>query len=225
MADAVATEVVSSLRAAIERQGRAGVIVSGGSTPRPLFERLAAEQLPWDKVVVTLADDRRVPPDHPASNERTLKETLLTGKAAAARYISLYSDLAGVEAEQEVNRRLAHFPWPAAATLLGMGADGHTASWFPDSAALSAALDPQGGRTALLLTPGRLPDDAPFERITLTLSALLKTEKILVLIDGDAKKASYEKAVRPGPIPEMPIRAVLANRQAPVAVHWAPKKG
>lgn len=218
MAGALAERIVSGLRAALAEAPMAGLVVSGGSTPKVLFDRLSGHELPWERVAITLADERLVAPDHPASNERLVRETLLRGPAARARFLSLSGT------PDEVEARLADFPWPAAFTLLGMGNDGHTASLFPGSDRLADALDPRTECRVLPLVPGRLPADAPYSRMTLTLPALIDSRAILILLEGDAKKATWEKVRSPGPLADMPIRAVIASAGCPVEANWSPER-
>ncbi len=223
MADAVARIIADAVREGHRRRGAAGLVLSGGSTPVATYERLAGTDLPWKAVSVTLADERWVDPDHPASNEALLRRTLLRGPASAARLIGLKTDAkTAAEGEDAVNRHLVHVPWPADIVLLGMGADGHTASLFPHAAALARALAPAAGARAVALVPDPLPPEAPFERMTLTLPALLDATRILLLLAGAEKRATYEAALAGDDIEEMPVRAILKQSAVPVEVHWAP---
>jgi 6-phosphogluconolactonase len=102
--------------------------------------------------------------------------------------------------------------------LLGMGDDGHTASLFPQSPGLAAAIDP-------LQPPGcvaMIAPVAPQARISLNLSALLDARRIELLILGDGKLAVYERAGESGPVADMPVRALLRQQRVPLSVHWAP---
>ena len=125
-ADAAAALLAGSLRAALARAGNAALVVSGGTTPEPVFRRLARVPLAWPRVTVVPSDERWVTPDDDASNERLLRRTLLEGEAAGASLVGLYrdgTDPAGACAALE--RDWAGLPLPFAACLLGMGADGH----------------------------------------------------------------------------------------------------
>ncbi len=223
MAEAVAGIIAEAVRQGHRRRGAAGLVLSGGGTPVPVYERLAGMDLPWEAVSVTLADERWVDADHRASNEALVRRTLLRGPAAAARLIGLRTDAkTAAEGEDAVNRCLADFPWPADIVVLGMGADGHTASLFPRAAALARALAPAAGERAVALVPDPLPPGAPFARMTLTLPALLDAERILLLLAGGEKRATYEAALAGDDIRSMPVRAVLRQTAVPVTVHWAP---
>jgi len=223
MADSLAERVAGVLSEAVARRGQAGLIVSGGSTPKPLFERLSRADLAWPKVTITLADERWVPPESEGSNARLLREVLLQHDAAAATFLPLAS--AGASPEEDAasaETRLDAFPWPADITILGMGTDGHTASWFPGASQLAAALDPEGERRCLALTPEPLPAEAPYPRLTLTLPAILASRRLLVMLSGADKRSAYERAAAAGETMEMPVRAVLRQERVPLELHWAP---
>ena len=223
MVEALAERIAGVLREAVARRARAGLIVSGGSTPKPLFERLSKMDLAWPQVSITLADERRVSPEHDASNARLVRDHLLQDRAQDAAFIPLVEDGGSPEDDAASARaRLDGFPWPADITLLGMGPDGHTASWFPGASQLAAVLEPEGERRCLALTPDPLPIEAPYPRVTLTLPAILASRQILVMLSGAEKRAAYRRAAAGGAIEERPIRAVLRQRRVPLELHWAP---
>ncbi len=223
---ALGESIARDLAAAISQRGEASLVVSGGSTPQPLFEHLSRQPLAWDKVRVTLADERWVPADHEDSNEGLVRRKLLAGNAAAASMIGLKTKHATPEVGREAcERALAVVPRPFDVVILGMGGDGHTASLFPDAAELAAGLDlhtsrlsPSGG------TPGTClavrPPAAPHPRMSLTLAAILDCRRLVLHITGESKMEVYRRASEPGPALELPIRAVLASGR--VEVWWAP---
>lgn len=217
LATALAASVAGTLDGALRRTGRAGLVVSGGRTPEPLFARLGMRRLDWSGVWVTLADERWVPADDPASNEALVRTAFLTGPAADARFVPLHTGDAAPEAgEAACARRLAAMPQPFDLVLLGMGEDGHTASLFPGSPDLRRALDDPGPCVAV-----RAPGPGP-ARMTLTLQTLLDTRRVAILATGEAKRAVLDAALGPGPVEEMPIRAVLRQDRVPVEIFWAP---
>ena len=194
------------LAAAIAARGAALLVVSGGRTPLRFFNALSERPIDWSRVAVTLADERRVPDDSPRSNAKLVREALLENRAAAASFVPLAD--ARLDEAQELaaaNARIAALPLPADVVALGMGDDGHTASWFPASVGLAEAMDPAA---RMLVAPIRTAG-APEPRLTLTGRTLLRARAIALHIEGADKLATLDRALGPGPIEAMPIRAVL----------------
>ena len=197
------------LRAAIEARGMALLIVSGGTTPLRYFQALSNKALDWSRVAITLADERRVADDSPRSNARLVREALLCNLAAAAQFAPLAdSRLPAAQELAAASARIARLPQPADLVVLGMGDDGHTASWFPNAKGLAEAIDPAA---RALVQPISAPGAAE-PRLTLTGRVILRARKIALQIEGAAKLATLAKALEDGPTEAMPIRAVL--RQA-----------
>jgi 6-phosphogluconolactonase len=215
----LATLIAGSLTAAIGARGLASLVVSGGRSPVRLFEILRTQPLDWDRVCVALADERWVGPEDPASNERLVRDALLKDHAASARFHGLKNgaptpDLGAVSAWET----FARVPRPFDAVILGMGDDGHTASLFPGSPNLPSALN----QAAAAGCVGMWAPVAPQPRLSLNLSALLDSRRIVVLITGESKWRTYAAACAPGPVEDMPIRAVLRQPRTPVDVMWSP---
>ena len=191
LAHALSGEIEVDLNEAIAARGSASLVVSGGRTPKRLYEQLRTEKLDWSKVWVTLADERWVETTSELSNERLVRETLLTGPAAAARFVGLKNPAPTPEGGAEwATRALTRAPRPFDVVVLGMGEDGHTASLFPGSLVLSRALDPSA-------PPACVPVNAlaaPHARISLNLAALLDARRIILHIEGDAKWQVYLRA-------------------------------
>lgn len=213
LANALADAVADDLARAIANRGCALAALSGGNTPRRFMEALSRRELDWTRVTVTLVDERWVPPQHPRSNARLLEEHLLRGKAADARFAPLYVDAPTPEsALPTVAAHVDALPWPLDVAVLGMGTNGHTASFFPGGDHLAAALDPQGRARVL---PMRAPD-AGEPRITLTLPVLAAVPRLYLQIEG-AKKRHVLEAAADGA--DYPMRAVL--EAAPqLQVYW-----
>ena len=209
--------IASDLRAAITARSTASLVVSGGSTPRPLFEYLSRQDLAWDRVRVTLADERWVPPDHEDSNERLVRRSLLVRAAAAAALIGHKTpDATPEEGREACEQALAAIPRPFDVVVLGMGGDGHTASLFPDAPELAAGLDLETPRTCLAVRPPA----APHPRMSLTLPAILDSRRLVLHLTGASKWQVYQRALNHGPAEKLPIRAVLGSGR--VEVWWAP---
>ncbi|CAM2009733.1 6-phosphogluconolactonase [Acanthopleuribacter pedis] len=211
--------VVDQLNQAIRQRGSASLIVSGGSTPKPLFALLAQSELDWAKVTVTLADERWVDEDDPASNAKLVRENLLVGHAAAASFLSLKTPESTPEqGEKTLSDRLAVLVEPLDVVLLGMGGDGHTASLFPKGDQLARALSGTGGtRCCAMRAPG-----AAQPRMTLSAPFLLHARQVVILCTGEDKRRVFEEARAGGPVEDLPIRAFLQQTPTPVAFYWAP---
>ncbi len=217
---ALADAVCERLDRAISSRGRATLAVSGGSTPKPLFEALSGRELAWDKVTLLLVDERWVAVDDPASNEHLVRSSLLQDRAAAATFIPMKSAAAQPrEDEAACSQRLRPL-FPLDLVLLGMGSDGHTASLFPGADRLDEAMTLERGKKKICMAS--TPPTAPHARMTLTLAAILDSREIIIHIVGDEKKTVLDQALAHGPVKDMPIRAILRQEQVPVTVFWAP---
>lgn len=192
LAEQVAQATLARLRTAIDLNGAASLVVSGGSTPKPLFARLSQAEIDWSRVTITLADERWVPLDDPASNEKLIRETLLTGRAAEARFVSLYREgQSPAAALAEIDAAVAAIPRPFSVVILGMGADGHTASLFPDAPDVRQALASDSTANVAIMQPPSQPQT----RITLTRAALLDSAQRILHITGLDKRMVLEGAL------------------------------
>lgn len=181
----VAEHIESVLRTALAAGDPVAISVPGGSTPFPIMQRLVEAELDWSRITVWPGDDRVVREDHAASN---------TGKIRA-----LFEPVGASVAVLAENAAPPHF----ALVWLGMGADGHIASLFPNTD--PQVDDPQALRR---LTPDPLPPEAPFDRITLTIPALLDADALMFVIRGDDKRAVFD-AARLGES-DLPVARLLA---------------
>ena len=217
LAQALAGSVAAQLREAIALRRQALLAVSGGTTPRRFLQALGAMALDWRAVIVTLCDERWVAPDDSRSNERLVRQTLLQGPAAGARFVPLHADAATPEAALAiVEQRVAALPLPLDAVVLGMGNDAHTASLFPDGDRLGAALDPQSPHHVLPMRA--LAAGEP--RITLTLPVLAASRRAYLLIEGRQKKTVFDRVMSATDLlARSPMRAVIDHMQAPLAVY------
>lgn len=161
------------------------ICVPGGQTPFPILEILRNQPLDWSRVTVWPGDDRVVPEDHPASNTGRIRALL---EPAGAEVVTL-SEMEDVP----------HF----ALAWLGMGADGHVASLFASADPQPA--DPQRVRR---LTPDPLPPEAPFDRITLTIPALVDADELMFVTRGRERRALFEAAAMAEN--DLPVARLLA---------------
>jgi 6-phosphogluconolactonase len=217
LAEELASVVADVLRAAIEKRRNALLAVSGGNTPGMFFRELSRQELDWDNVTVTLVDERFVPEDSSRSNARLVRENLFQGNATAARFAGLFSDASTVEdAAESAGKRLSRLPLPLDAVILGMGTDGHTASFFPDAGNLESLLDLSA--EAIVVPVHATSGGEP--RLTLTLAPILGAGFVALHIEGAEKRHVLEAAL--GGEAHLPVGAVLERAPRPVQVFWAP---
>jgi len=194
----------------ITEHGSAVLAVSGGRTPRIVFESLREFKLPWTKVTVTLTDERWVPSDHRGSNERLVRRHLLKGPAESAHFISLYggesNPAAGMAAFES---RLAELNKPIDAVYLGMGADGHIASLFPKTGGIESK---HSVCVAVEATSDRLA------RLSLSLDTIFAARRIFLLYSGREKHKAYMVAKESDDLFDSPLQSLLNQRETPVSV-------
>ena len=220
LAAALAQSVADDLHRGISERGKATLVVSGGTTPKQFLTRLAQEDVDWPRVIVTLADERWVPPDAPRSNEHLLRETLLTGHAAAADFVPLYAATPDPEAGlPEIVHRIDALALPFDAVVLGLGNDGHCASLFPDGDRFAEAVNPAQSSRVL---PMRSPT-AGEPRVTLTLPALIATRALYLQIEGREKQQTLARVrAGEGAPARSPLRTILREAKVPLNVFTCP---
>ena len=216
---AFAQEIADKLQAGIDTNGTASLLISGGSTPRPMFAVLSEKDIAWEKVNIALVDDRWVSTDDSASNEKMANEALLINKASKANFVgmkTLQED--AFKAEQEVTEKLAHIQQPFDVVILGMGEDGHTASIFPCCEQLDEAL------TTDKVIMATQPTTAPHQRMTFTKSALLNSKQLYLHLVGESKEAVLNQVASGEDEKLAPIRAFLNQTTVPMTVMLAKQK-
>ncbi|MDB5525969.1 MAG: pgl [Rhizobium sp.] len=219
LAEALASKVAQALSEAISARGQASLAVSGGSTPKAFFRALSAKPLDWGKVTITLVDERFVPETSDRSNHALVSNGLLQDAAAAAKFIPLYHAVADVEnAAFAATMDAKEISQPFDVVILGMGGDGHTASFFPGGNNLEKALDPSAPRSVITMEA----QDAGEPRLTFTFSALQDARLLVLHIEGDAKKPVIDRALAEGKASALPIGRVIANAASDTEIYWAP---
>lgn len=208
----LANLIAGELNRGLMIHDRVSLAVPGGTTPGPIYDILSALSLDWERVDILLTDERWVPEDDPRSNARLLREHLLVGKVAPAKFLPYYTggtepdvDLADIAAKV---RALC----PLSFVLLGMGTDMHTASLFPGADRLAKALGPNAPELLAIRAPGI---EEP--RVTLSAEVLNGAMNKHLVILGDEKRAALERAADIGDPMRAPVAAVLDG----LTVHWA----
>lgn len=225
--DSLVTSLADSMAAVLEKaiaaRGEACLLVSGGSSPKPVYRALASRPLDWSKVTVALVDERWVDADHPASNEQFIRQNLLIDAAAEAGFVAMKTAAATAQLGlEDCLSRYQALPAQPDLCLLGMGPDGHTASLFPYATGLDAGLASNAGRCVAITARQSDVTGEHTERMSLSAAAILACRHIVLLITGEEKLAVYRQALSGTDQQGMPVRAVLQQSQVPVAVYWSP---
>ncbi len=205
LAKALADRVARGLSRAISRQGSAVLALSGGITPALFFQHLSNENISWEKVTVTLVDERQVDEHSPRSNAKLVKQNLLQNQAKAAKFVALFQN-ASVAEKLTLD-----------VVVLGMGEDAHTASFFPGGDKLADALDMDSKtKISTMQAPA-----AGEPRLTFTLPALMQAKVLCLHLEGQKKHEVIETAIVGTDVMTMPIRAVL-QADTPLEIFWCP---
>lgn len=187
LSEALAQSVAVTLRNAIEQYGKASMVVPGGHTPAVYLPRLAQMDLPWQHIFITLSDERWVEPTSELSNERLVREHFLQHMQQQPYFIALKTgNTHPDQAITDINARLAELPLPFNLVILGLGEDGHIASLFP-----GMTLDPD----STSLCQAATPPAAPSLRISLSLRALINSDRIILVITGKEKRRLVDRLI------------------------------
>ncbi|VWD27884.1 6-phosphogluconolactonase [Burkholderia lata] len=212
--EALARAVGDALRAALAGPARPTLAVSGGTSPRPFLQTLSHAALDWAGVDVTLVDDRWVPEGDSASNAHLVRDTLLQHAATPARFLPLVDTRAALDAHVAALNANADYRVPTVA-VLGMGEDGHTASIFADAPEWDHAIT----------TPERFvavhPGAAPHARVSFSLDALKRVDRLFLLIAGNAKRAVLDAAA--ASLQKNAISQLANDKGTQLDVYWCAK--
>ncbi|WHI45849.1 6-phosphogluconolactonase [Microbulbifer sp. JMSA004] len=224
LVQALAHDCASELQKGIKENGHANFLVSGGSTPEPVYRELSRRPLPWSQITAALVDERWVEKNHSGSNAAFIEKSLLQNYGAKANFLGMKnSHTTAVEGEEACERAYSELQKPFDVCLLGMGSDGHTASLFPHAQGLQDALNPESEKlcSAIIANQSEVTGSNT-ERMTLTLSAIVQSRNIKLLITGEEKLKVYREALLGSDELEMPVRSILKQGLKPVTVYWAP---
>jgi len=196
VSERLARMICKTLKEAISIRGSASLMVSGGNSPIPVYKKLSKMDLDWSRVTISLVDDRWVNRESEGSNAASILQALIQNDAVSARFIDLKTDNATPqEGLSAVETALNDMPFPYDMCVMGMGTDGHTASWFPDSIGLKEALDiTSRSKVAAINASGCAGAGAFPHRITLTLPAVMSARAIALYIPGPEKLAVFEQS-------------------------------
>lgn len=202
-------------------QGQASFLSSGGSSPIELLEMLSERELDWQNITVGLVDERCVPADHAASNAGLVKRHLLKNFAADAEFLPMFSDAQGCfDQAISATQRYSELTVPSA-LLLGMGTDGHTASWFPGAQNVSAAMGETDQAVVQIDARGCPGAGNITDRLTLTRSAVARAKCVVLLIFGQEKRSVLLNAQLQS-ANEMPILSAIEDLGDRLITVWAP---
>ena len=219
MAEAVAGDAAFIIESAIDARGAAVIALPGGKTPLAIYEKLAKAKLDWKRVTILPTDDRLVPMGDALSNITAIAKVFLP---KGVRVLPITSEAATdyKAAGRAADARLQDVHWPLDLCVLGVGADGHTASIFPGPDFDEAVNGPKE-RRAVGVMPADPPAEAPVARVTLTRQAIVASRALMIAVSGQAKRDVIERAINDGPMSPYPIGRVLADVELPIDIHWS----
>jgi 6-phosphogluconolactonase len=211
---ATADRIAEALNKGIAQRGFACAALSGGATPEPAYALLAAKSLDWTRIIFALVDERFVPPEHEASNEKMLRRALGPALARRAKLLPMYA--AGSAGDAAMTADQLYDSIYVDIAVMGMGSDAHTASWFPGVA--HDALDLANPRTVIHVHAPQAAG-AP-DRLTLTRSAYNRAGAALLILTGEDKRARLSAALSE-PLQDAPVGALFAPGSPQIETLWA----
>jgi 6-phosphogluconolactonase len=218
--EAAAAAIAESLENGLKKRGSACAALSGGSTPEPAYRVLAQRTgWNWNAITFALVDERFVPPNDDASNQKMIERALAPAFAQGAHFRPMYFAMP-TAAESATSANILYENLHIDVALMGMGDDGHTASWFPGAQGLHEALNAGGGAPPVVAVHAPQAAGAA-DRITLTRAAIAKAGRVILLITGDPKRGKLEQALE-GPVENAPVAALFSDSNRQPDVLWAP---
>jgi len=210
LAESFADYAASTLQNAVAKNQTTSLVVPGGNTPRHYLPALANCELPWDKITITLSDERWVDINTHESNENLVTNNLLAHLPQHTNFVGLKTaHTTPFDAIDEIHQRLDCIPQPFSLTVLGLGEDGHIASIFP-------GMSPADQST----TQHCVAVDRPFalsQRMSLSLTALAQSQHIALVVVGKAKRQLLGQ-LSEHPDPQIPLVWLLQRSQSPITV-------
>lgn len=200
-AEGYVSEAAEAIRLCLEdallARGKASLLVSGGSSPKPVYDALSRTALDWENITVSLIDERWVPEGADGSNASFIKETLLQNGAMKAKFVPLVNDSPSAKDSAPDMAKIfdKNFPEAVDVCVMGMGTDGHTASWFPGSDTLDQALEIERAESLVWQDASGQGGGSGFDdRITVSLPIVMRARNVFLLIPGMAKKTVWEES-------------------------------
>lgn len=223
LSEAVSIKIMTDLANSLTKNGKASLMLSGGSTPKETYSFLGKSNFIWHHVDVGLVDERWVEHTSPGSNTAMLHQSFLSKPNVYPKFYPLKSTSDDLEKGCEIaNLQYCDIFRPYTNIVLGMGLDGHTASWFPNAIGIQEALNPVTSNIVVPVRPQKSDVTGDYlERATLTLSAVNDSENVYLLISGQAKIDLFERILAE-PKSKLPIRAAIDTLGDRLNVFWAP---
>ncbi len=210
----LADRIAGELRLALSDGGTASLAVPGGNTPGPVFDKLGAVDIEWDRITVLPTDERWVAESSEHSNSRMIRQRLLVGYASEASFLPVFSEAGSIEERIDCLDREVRSHLPLSVVMLGMGADMHTASLFPGSESLPRAFESDAPAFVPVHQQGGGPVN---QRISMTFPVLNGARRKHLMIVGAEKLQALERAkVKVDPM-QAPVSVILPD----TTVHWA----
>lgn len=219
----VSVNIMSDLVHSLTINGKASLMLSGGSTPKETYERLGQSNFTWSNVDIGLVDDRWVEQTSAGSNAAMINQCFLSQAKVRPKFYPLKSSFHDLEKGCEVaNQEYDDLFCPYSCVVLGMGLDGHTASWFEGARGIEEALNPYSLKTVVPVRPKKSDVTGDYlERATLTLSAINKAQNVYLLISGQDKLDLFTRVLTQ-PQSILPIRAAIDTLGERLNVFWTP---